>query len=179
MAWIQEIPGVEAAGERAEKAWRMPLGAVSPLWAMFGAAAGAGVAYWWMTNWARTAVNFEAFTGLAPAAKPSLDRVEILAEPEPAIEAEPEVEAQTGPAIEAVVEAPAVAPELVAELTAKITASVADDLTQMSGIGPKLSAALAARGVTRFAQVAAWTAGDLAEISRIAARFRAFAHPSD
>ena len=41
---------------------------------------------------------------------------------------------------------------------------VADDLTQMTGIGPKLTAALAARGVTRFAQIAAWTADDLVEV---------------
>ena len=34
----------------------------------------------------------------------------------------------------------------------------------MTGIGPKLSAALAERGVTRFAQIAAWTADDLAEL---------------
>ena len=39
-----------------------------------------------------------------------------------------------------------------------------DDLTVMSGIGPKLCAALAERGVTRFAQIAAWTSKDLAEM---------------
>jgi predicted flap endonuclease-1-like 5' DNA nuclease len=33
----------------------------------------------------------------------------------------------------------------------------------MAGIGPKLSLALAERGVTRFAEIAAWTADDLAE----------------
>src|ERR1700761_2604042 len=39
-----------------------------------------------------------------------------------------------------------------------------DDLTRLTGIGPKLSAALAERGVTRFAQIAEWTADDLAEL---------------
>jgi predicted flap endonuclease-1-like 5' DNA nuclease len=39
-----------------------------------------------------------------------------------------------------------------------------DDLTRMVGVGPKLSEALAARGVTRFAQIAAWTEADLADI---------------
>ena len=39
-----------------------------------------------------------------------------------------------------------------------------DDLTRLAGIGPKLSAALADRGVTRFAQIADWTADDLAEL---------------
>ena len=39
-----------------------------------------------------------------------------------------------------------------------------DDLTRLVGIGPKLADALAARGVTRFSQLAAWTADDLATI---------------
>jgi predicted flap endonuclease-1-like 5' DNA nuclease len=41
-----------------------------------------------------------------------------------------------------------------------------DDLTRLVGIGPKLAAALAERGVTRFAQLAAWTAVDLAEVDK-------------
>ena len=41
-----------------------------------------------------------------------------------------------------------------------------DDLTLLVGIGPKLSVALAERGVTRFAQIAAWTEADLAEIDK-------------
>jgi predicted flap endonuclease-1-like 5' DNA nuclease len=47
---------------------------------------------------------------------------------------------------------------------AAVVPLVADDLTRMVGIGPKLSAGLAERGVTRFAQIAAWTAEDLAEV---------------
>lgn len=38
------------------------LGAASPLWSYFGAAASAGVAYWWMTRWTRPA-NLEALFG--------------------------------------------------------------------------------------------------------------------
>ena len=41
-----------------------------------------------------------------------------------------------------------------------------DDLTRLVGIGPKLSVALAERGVTRFAQIALWTEADLAEIDK-------------
>ena len=41
-----------------------------------------------------------------------------------------------------------------------------DDLTRLVGIGPKLSIALAERGVTRFADIAAWTEVDLAEIDK-------------
>lgn len=39
-----------------------------------------------------------------------------------------------------------------------------DDLTRIKGVGPKLSTLLATLGVTRFAQIAAWTAPDLAAI---------------
>jgi len=39
-----------------------------------------------------------------------------------------------------------------------------DDLTRLVGIGPKLQVALAERGVTRFAQIAAWTETDLADV---------------
>jgi len=162
----REFPGAAAAGERAERAFRLPLGVVSPMWAMFGAAAGVGIAYWWMTSWTR-AVNFEALSAFAPkpavpAAKPKL--VEIVAEPAP----EPVVVA-----MERVAEA-AIAPKALAEPTlalepepvvaevAPATASAVDDLTRMTGIGPKLSAALAELGVTRFAQIAAWTTADLA-----------------
>ena len=37
------------------------------------------------------------------------------------------------------------------------------DLTQLVGIGPKLSIALAERGVTRFEHIAAWKAKDVAK----------------
>ncbi|MBC2670675.1 hypothetical protein ACFOON_03125 [Novosphingobium piscinae] len=39
-----------------------------------------------------------------------------------------------------------------------------DDLTRIKGIGPKLSSLLATLGVTRFAQIAAWTEADMARI---------------
>jgi predicted flap endonuclease-1-like 5' DNA nuclease len=41
-----------------------------------------------------------------------------------------------------------------------------DDLTRMVGIGPKLAAALAERGVTSFAQIAAWTDQELADFDK-------------
>jgi predicted flap endonuclease-1-like 5' DNA nuclease len=147
MAWSQEFAGAALVGERTETAFRVPMGVVSPLWAMFGAAASAGVAYWWMTRWTRAGANFEALAAFSPTAALESTPIELIAEPEPALAAEP--------AILAAVEAgPAEPPVLAA----------ADDLTVMSGIGPKLCAALAERGVTRFAQIAAWTNADLAEV---------------
>ena len=38
-----------------------------------------------------------------------------------------------------------------------------DDLTRLVGIGPKVAAALAERGVTRYAHLAAWTVDDMAK----------------
>ncbi len=160
MSWSYEIPGVDAATDRAERALRWPVGMVSPLWAIYGAAAGAGIAYWWMTHWTR-AVNVEAF---APSSAPVL---------------EPPAESPVAEAVIATVEAPIAIAEAAADTISDVEleplaeaapepavdlAPAADDLTVMSGIGPKLSAALAARGVTSFAQIAAWTAEDVAEV---------------
>jgi len=171
MAWMDEFPGMAMIGERAERAWRVPLGVASPLWATFGAVAGAGVAYWWLTQWTR-AVNVEAIAGLVAGA-PALQRIEIVAEPVAPTAAAVEIE----PAPVEVAPAPvAAAPMKEAELDLAPQAEAAptvapspaakapDDLTRMVGIGPKLAEALAASGVTRFAQIAAWTADDLAEV---------------
>lgn len=50
------------------------VGAASPLWGYFAAATAGGVAYWWMTQWARP-LNLEALLGtrtapVAPVFKP-------------------------------------------------------------------------------------------------------------
>ena len=42
----------------------------------------------------------------------------------------------------------------------------ADDLTKLTGIGPKLAGLLAERGVTRFADIASWTAEDVAAFDK-------------
>jgi len=151
MAFTQGFPGA-GVGERAAQAWRLPMGAVSPLWLVFGAAAGAGVAFWWMSRWTR-AINIEALAG-APAPAP----IEIVAEPAPtlAVPVLEEVVAEA-PILEPVIEPE---PEIVAVIE---EVAAPDDLTRMVGIGPKLAAALAERGVTRFADIAAWTAKELAD----------------
>jgi predicted flap endonuclease-1-like 5' DNA nuclease len=157
MAWLEEFPSVA----RAQNAWRLPIGAASPLWAAFGAAAGAGVAYWWMTQWTRTAnartlPATPAHKVIAPAAVPAPTPEAPVLETPVAEAPAPEVES-AAPAELAFEPAPA--PEPLPDLPAP-----GDDLTVMTGIGPKLSEALAARGVTRFAQIAAWTDADLAEM---------------
>ena len=110
------------------------VGAVSPLWGYFSAAAMGGVAYWWMTRWTRP-MNLEALLGAAWSPAKAAEAVEeattavietvaealpplggeaapisplvALAEPSPVVEAvaEPVIEPPT-PAPESVVTAP-------------------------------------------------------------------------
>jgi hypothetical protein len=106
---------------------QLMVGAASPLWAYFGAAAAGGVAFWWMTQWARP-TNLEALFAkadavAAPAAEPVLDAAEAVAElpvltaealaaPEPIVEAaapEPTSAIEPAPTVEAAPE-PAAAP---------------------------------------------------------------------
>lgn len=48
----------------------------------------------------------------------------------------------------------------------------ADDLTRIKGLGPKLAKLLADLGVTRFEQIAAWSAADIARIDSHLGRFQ-------
>jgi predicted flap endonuclease-1-like 5' DNA nuclease len=165
MAWSQEFLGARAVGEGAERALRVPVGMISPFWAMYAAAAGVGVAYWWMTGWTRV-VNVEA-SGPFEFLRET-EPVVIAAEPVPVAEpAEASLAALAPVVIAETALAAMPVPETVAEVgtVAEVVvgpAKIADDLTRLSGIGPKLAAALAERGVNRFAQLAAWTAEDLA-----------------
>jgi NADH-quinone oxidoreductase subunit E len=59
--------------------------------------------------------------------------------------------------------APAAAPAPAPTAAAAI-ASGPDDLKQLSGVGPALEKKLHEAGVTTFAQIAAWTASDIAEM---------------
>jgi predicted flap endonuclease-1-like 5' DNA nuclease len=66
----------------------------------------------------------------------------------------------------ALIDAPpasAVAP-IVALAAGRSPDDAGDDLTRIKSVGPKLSAALRALGVTRYAQIAAWSEADLAAI---------------
>jgi predicted flap endonuclease-1-like 5' DNA nuclease len=152
----------------AEKALRFPIGAASPLWIAFAGAAAVGAAYWWSTRWLKP-VNLEAMTALpAAAAETAVEVVEEAVETaeavaEELIEAAPEPVQEFAAALmlEPVAPAEFVEPEAPAPVAAE-----PDDLTRLNGIGPKLAASLAARGVTTFAQIAAWTAEDLASVDK-------------
>jgi predicted flap endonuclease-1-like 5' DNA nuclease len=54
-----------------------------------------------------------------------------------------------------------VAPEPAPAVETPAEPSGTDDLTRLKGVGPKLATLLASLGVTRYAQIAAWTDADL------------------
>jgi predicted flap endonuclease-1-like 5' DNA nuclease len=145
MSWMQSFQDERPDFERAMRA---PIGTMSPLWWAFAGAATAGVAYWWLTRWAKP-INIEA-AGVMPlemTAPPALEEAAA------AYEMSPE-------AIEDVVDTPAI-DEPIEDFTG-LAHTAGDDLTQILGIGPKLALALADRGISNFAQIAAWTEDDLA-----------------
>ncbi len=168
MARTADFSNLEDAQERVRKVMAVPIGLTSPMWLAFGAAASAGVAWWWMTRWTR-ATNLEAMAG---AARAQVSAVEAL------VERESEAAVQAVAAAESLLEAASViepkieiiaedveaavenASDVAAETTQsafEMTSGAVDDLTQLTGIGPKLAAALAARGISTFAQLADWT----------------------
>ncbi|HEY2483366.1 MAG TPA: helix-hairpin-helix domain-containing protein [Caulobacteraceae bacterium] len=154
MPSIVDTPALDEQRAAARRAMALPVGLSSPMWLAFGAAASAGVAWWWMTRWTR-ATNLEAMTG---AAKAQVAAVEAL------VERESEVAVQAVEAAERLLEATAmIEPRLVeiiaepADEAAEQTLEGGDDLTRLTGVGPKLALELAARGIRTFAQLADWT----------------------
>ena len=90
------------------------MGAASPLWGYFGAAAAGGIAFWWMTRWTRP-VNIEALfatatEAAAPVLKPVIEAIEVMAE---VVADEPETLVAAAMALE-----PAPEPELEPEVLA-------------------------------------------------------------
>ena len=181
LSFLPEIPKIDP-----EKGPHLMAGAASPLWLMFGGAAMAGATWWWWSSRWREAVNLEALIGpvLPTTTEPVIDPVteapvltlapievpEPVAEPAPLIEAGAEAVQDTLNTAEAAkAEASAAVKAAVApvvEATAEATKAAADDLTQLVGVGPKLAASLADLGVTRFSEIAAWDAEDLARFDK-------------
>lgn len=164
-----------------EKALTLPVGMASPLWLMFAGAAAAGAAMFWARAWFKP-TNLEAVLAPLPEPDPAVadpiieaveDAVMLAVETTDAtlevaaemIEATTEATAELVEDVVEVVDAVAeplieAAPEAVEALTGGAEV-VADDLTKLTGIGPKLAGLLAERGVTRFADIAAWTPADV------------------
>jgi predicted flap endonuclease-1-like 5' DNA nuclease len=142
-----------------ERAMHLSLGAVSPLWFVYAGAGAAGAAYYWMSRW-YAATNIEAMTSFfeGPPVAEAIEVTEAVAETvaDPVVEALPEPVAAV---IAAVMPEPVAPPEPVAE-------PEPDDLTVLVGIGPKLSASLAERGLTRYAHIAALTPKKIATLDK-------------
>ena len=165
-----------------QKMLSLPMGAFSPLWLMFAGAATVGAAWYWSRTLFKP-TNLEALF-VAP------ETVAELAEPvvEAAVEAEVAVAEAVVETVELAAEAAAetvdetvdaiaeATPEPVAEVLAAlapeplapepVAVETPDDLTVLTGIGPKLALALAERGVTRFAQIAAWTEEEIDDLDK-------------
>lgn len=153
------------------KAISLSLGMASPLWLAFAGAAMAGSAFWWMSRWTRPD-NLEAMLEL-PATPPNPVPVPdvVLEAVEPVAEAAVVAATAVETAVEVATQEAAALVEGLADVDPVVDAApvavapveiAADDLTKLVGIGPKLAASLGDLGVTSFAQIAAWTADDLA-----------------
>ena len=126
----------------------LPLGLASPMWLAYGAAASVGATWWWLSRMTRLA---------APKlAAPTTAKVEAVAEP--VVET---IEAPLAAVEETVLAAPAPV-ETPVETFVETPSAQPDELTLLRGVGPRVADALVARGVTTFAQLAAWTEDELA-----------------
>lgn len=125
-------------------------------------------AFFGMIEGAAEAARLMATPGEASAVEP-IEETKVADQPVAAAKA---VKAEAAPKPVAAKAKPAVkAPVKVAKPRAKAQPSVAraaapkaDDLKLISGIGPKLQAVLNERGIRAFADIAAWTAEDIALI---------------
>jgi predicted flap endonuclease-1-like 5' DNA nuclease len=120
------------------------------LWVAIGAALLIALLLW---LWLRRPAAPRAISAPKPAAPLQPVRPDIV----PAKPAEFAVkEEKAEPAAPAAVAAPAAAPVA--------APADGDNLALLKGVGPKLVAMLAGLGVTRFDQIAAWSAADIAAI---------------
>ena len=133
---------------------------------------------WWTRKWLDTPKAFldwspARYAALAPAATAAPKTVAAVIDlaQAAAARAAAELSNQAEQVVE-IAETAAEVPLSVAEDAVSVATVVAEslepeDLTRLMGIGPKLAAALAERGVTRYAQIAAWTADDLAKFDKV------------
>lgn len=153
-----------------------PFGAsrtVISLWTDYWRAS-AETAQWWTQRWLQSASALLAAAPGRPA--PAAQARTVAAVIDIAQAAAARTTTEVGDAAAAVVEIAETVAEVpvvlaeeavsVVEHAAQTLAAAPDDLTRLVGIGPKLAAALAERGVTRFAEIAAWTESDLVELDK-------------
>lgn len=120
---------------------------------------------WWI--WAR-------YSAALSHGEVETPRIEPAAPAVPLAPAKPDIVAAE-PAKFAEVEPVAAAPVAAAAAAApKIRAAVGapDNLELLKGVGPKLNQLLISLGVTRFDQIAAWTAEEIAEVDQYLGSFK-------
>ncbi len=115
---------------------------------------------------AEPAIAAEAETVVAATPPPVVNPVAVPPAPVP-VEAAPEPVAKPAPVVAAAEPVPA-SPAIA---TPAPTAD-ADDLLRLKGVGPKLKALLIDLGVTRFAQIAAWSDADIAAVDAKLGNFK-------
>lgn len=184
MALFPEID-FEKVTVDAQKTMTLPLGFMSPLWLAYSGFAGAGVAYWWMSQFTKP-VNLEAIKecqgiySLFPMPKAAIGAVPVvvtemeaeeLGAIEKAIDAAITAAELMMPEMEPLIPEPAILatafdPEIegaqvMMGAISKTVGAGADDLTKLSGIGPTLASKLSDMGVKTYADIASWTDGDI------------------
>ena len=124
-------------------------------------------AWWWTRTWLDTPKAFMTVAAASPrlarkaaqAGAAVIDLAEAAAER--AASAAAQMEAVMAEEVAVVVEELVDSSAAMVDAVAEELKPDPDDLTLLVGIGPKLAAALAERGVTRFAHIAAWGEDEL------------------
>lgn len=100
----------------------------------------------------------------------------VATSPAPAADVEPVETVEPGSAVEPIAEhvPPADAEPIPASpaIAAPADDAAPDDLLRLKGVGPKLKALLIELGVSRYAQIAAWTDSDIAAIDARLGNFK-------
>ncbi|WP_300112507.1 hypothetical protein [Sphingobium sp.] len=100
----------------------------------------------------------------------------VATSPAPAADVEPVETVEPGSAVEPIAEhvPPADAQPIPASpaIAAPADDAAPDDLLRLKGVGPKLKALLIELGVSRYAQIAAWTDSDIAAIDARLGNFK-------
>jgi predicted flap endonuclease-1-like 5' DNA nuclease len=115
---------------------------------------------------AEPAIAAEAEPFVAATPPPVVNPVAVPPAPVP-VEAAPEPVAKPAPVVAAAEPVPA-SPAI----TTPAPTADADDLLRLKGVGPKLKALLIDLGVTRFAQIAAWSDADIAAVDAKLGNFK-------
>lgn len=145
------------------------------MWILLALAFGGGVLTGWLLRATPEVEPGEPETGRAnapepdvppaqsPAPHPSSPAASAFSAPTPSPASPPARDVEVKPAAEQPADTPVAAsqPTPVSKPEAKTASASGDDLTQIKGIGPKLDAVLKEAGVTRIAQIAAWSEADV------------------